>query len=169
MAEDARAARVSGPATARRREKHNDARRETFACHMVKATAKARNTPAVFAARLMQNPYMLRIWQKLRALGVAATGDFGGSDRAFGLLGWLLNTSGSLALSSILGGETMGTPQICPQQLMDLGGSGQFWYFPRCKRSSGAFSISGSHGARLSTRFAPCRCASLRWFVSECK
>jgi hypothetical protein len=60
-------AMVSGPATMRRREKHNGARQETFACHMVKATAKARNTQRVFAARLMQTPYTLRIRQKLRA------------------------------------------------------------------------------------------------------
>jgi hypothetical protein len=38
----------------RRREKHNGARQETFACQMVKATAKARNMQRLFAARLMQ-------------------------------------------------------------------------------------------------------------------
>jgi hypothetical protein len=131
--------------------KPNGPRQEQFACHIVEKTTKALNKQRIFAARLMQNPYMLRIWQKLRALGVAATGDFGGSDRALDC--WVAKRTVGLRRYPDSGGEPMTTPHICPQcgQLMELSGSGQFWYFPRCKRSSGAFSISESHGSTLHT------------------
>ena len=84
----------------RRREEHNGARQETFAYHMVKATAKARNTQRLFAARLMQTPYTLRIRQKLRAWSGSDWAIPEGSDQACGLLDWLLNSRASPALST---------------------------------------------------------------------
>jgi hypothetical protein len=135
----------------RRREKHNGARQETFACHMVKATAKARNTRRMFAARLMRPDVGLG---KNYALGVAATGDSGGLRSSVWVAGLVAKQPCVSGAIHALGGETRGnTLQTCPEcgQVMELSGSGGLCTVLGCKRNGGGFSICESHSSTRQT------------------